>query len=53
MDHEVTMTNGCKVMPDGTMKMKDGKEMHMKEGQMMTCLTTPGVLAAKRDLRDR
>lgn len=36
MEHEVTMTNGCKVMPDGTMKMKDGKEMRMKEGQMMT-----------------
>jgi hypothetical protein len=36
MDHEMSMTDGCKVMPDGTMKMKDGKEMHMKEGQMMT-----------------
>ena len=35
MDHEMSMTDGCKVMPDGTMKMKDGKEMHMKEGQMM------------------
>lgn len=35
MKHAVTMTNGCKVMPDGTMKMKDGKEMHMAEGQMM------------------
>jgi hypothetical protein len=23
-------------MPDGTMKMNDGKEMRMQEGQMMT-----------------
>ena len=36
MDHEMTTTNGHKVMPDGTMKMPDGKEMRMQEGQMMT-----------------
>ena len=33
MDHEMTMAGCCTVMPDGTMKMKDG---HMKEGQSMT-----------------
>jgi hypothetical protein len=33
MDHEMTMADCCTVMPDGTMKMKDG---HMKEGQSMT-----------------
>ena len=36
MDHEMTTTNGHKVMPDGTMKMPDGKKMRMTEGQMMT-----------------
>lgn|SRR5574338_583682 len=36
MDHEMTMTNGCKVKPDGTMTMKDGTKMRMQEGQMMT-----------------
>ena len=33
MDHEMTMAGCCTVMPDGTMKMKDG---HMMEGQSMT-----------------
>ena len=33
MDHEMAVANSCTVMPDGTMKMKDG---HMKEGQSMT-----------------
>ena len=36
MDHEMTTTNGHKVMPDGTMKMPDGKDMRMQEGQIMT-----------------
>jgi len=35
MEHEMTMSDGTKVMTNGTVKMKDGKEMHMKEGQMM------------------
>ncbi len=35
MDYEITMTDGSTVMPDGTMKIKDGKEVRMKEGQMM------------------
>ena len=35
MDHEMTMSDGTKVMADGTVKMKDVKEMHMKDGQMM------------------
>ena len=36
MDHEMTMSDGHKVMPDGTMTMNDGKDMRMQEGQMMT-----------------
>ena len=36
MKHQMTTTNGHKVMPDGTMKMPDGTEMRMQEGQMMT-----------------
>jgi hypothetical protein len=35
MEHEMTMGNGTTVMMDGTMKMKDGKETHMKDGQIM------------------
>ena len=36
MNHEMKMSDGHKVMPDGTMKMNDGTEMRMQEGQMMT-----------------
>lgn len=36
MNHQMTTTNGHKVMPDGTMKMPDGTEMRMQEGQTMT-----------------
>ena len=36
MDHEMAMTDCCKVMPDGMVKMKDGTSMRMKEGQTMT-----------------
>ena len=32
MDREMVMGDCCTMMPDGTMKMKDG---HMKEGQSM------------------
>ena len=35
MEHEMTMSDGSKVMTDGMVKMKDGKEMHMKDGMMM------------------
>ena len=35
LDHEMTTTNGGKVMPDGTLKTPDGKETRMKEGQMI------------------
>jgi hypothetical protein len=35
MDHDITMSDGTKVMKDGMVKMKDGKEMPMKEGQIM------------------
>ena len=35
MDHEMTMSDGTKVMTNGMVKMKDGKEMMMKDGQIM------------------
>lgn len=35
LDQEMSMDNGTKVMPDGTMMKKDGKKMMMKEGQHM------------------
>lgn len=35
MDHEMIMSDGTKVRPDGMVKMQDGKELHMKNGQMM------------------
>jgi hypothetical protein len=33
MDRETTMTNGTRVMMNGKMTMKGGKELQMKEGQ--------------------
>lgn len=33
---EMTMSDGGKVTPDGTVKTPDGKVHHMTEGQMMT-----------------
>lgn len=36
LDQEMTMTNGGKVAPDGTVKTPDGKVHRMTEGQMMT-----------------
>jgi hypothetical protein len=35
MEHQMTMSNGTTVMPDGTVKMKDGAQTHMKNGQMI------------------
>lgn len=35
MDHEMSMANGTKVMPNGTILKKDGTKMMMKEGQHM------------------
>lgn len=35
MDKEMTTKNGTIVMMDGTVKMKDGKTMKMKEGDCM------------------
>lgn len=35
MDHEIAMGNGTKVMPDGTIRKKDGTKMMLKEGQHM------------------
>ena len=33
MDKDMTMSNGTKVMTDGTVKMKNGKTMMMKDGE--------------------
>ncbi len=35
MDHEMTMSDGTTVRPDGMVTRQDGKAMHMKNGQMM------------------
>jgi len=35
MDRETTMSNGTKVTMKGKMKMKDGKEMQLEEGQII------------------
>ncbi len=35
MDRETTMSNGTKVMMNGKMTMKGGKDMQMQEGQTM------------------
>jgi len=40
MDKEVTLKNGEKIMPDGMVKMKDGKEMTLKNGE---CVDEMGV----------
>jgi hypothetical protein len=35
MTANMTMSNGAIVMPDGTVKLPDGQEDHIKDGQMM------------------
>jgi hypothetical protein len=35
MTANMTMSNGAIVMPDGTVKLLGGEEIHMKDGQMM------------------
>ena len=35
MDRETILTNGAKVMMNGKMLMKDGKEMQIQEGQIV------------------
>lgn len=46
-DTEIALTNGAKVALDGTVTMKDGKTMKMKEGEMMGMDGTPMEHAAK------
>jgi hypothetical protein len=36
MDKEMTMSDGTKVMEDGTVMTKDGKKMMMKDGEHMS-----------------
>jgi len=31
----MTMANGSEVMPDGTVKMRSGAEIHLKDEEMM------------------
>lgn len=47
-DKEVALTNGAKVAVDGTVTMKDGKTMKMKEGEMMGMDGTPMKHEAKK-----
>ena len=35
MTASMTMSNGAVVIPDGTVKLPGGQEVHLKEGQMM------------------
>ena len=35
MTASMTMSNGAVVIPDGTVKLPGGSELHMKDGQMM------------------
>lgn len=35
MEHQITMSNGTTVDPDGTVKMKDGTQTQMKNGEMI------------------
>ena len=35
LDHDITMSNGTKIMSDGSYLKKDGTKMKMKEGQHM------------------
>jgi hypothetical protein len=35
MTTEITMSNGTTVTPDGTVKMKNGATLHLKNGQMV------------------
>jgi len=35
MDRETTMSNGTKVLMNGKMMMRDGKELQLQEGQIM------------------
>ncbi|WGQ09822.1 hypothetical protein QG516_25240 [Pedobacter gandavensis] len=39
MEKEVTLKNGDKIMPDGMVKMKDGKEMMLKNDE---CIDAKG-----------
>ncbi len=47
VEKEVLLTNGAKVALDGTVTMKDGMKMKMKEGEMMGMDGTPMKHAAK------
>ncbi len=35
MAHQITMSSGTTVFPDGTVELKDGTRFQMKNGQMM------------------
>ncbi len=35
MDHEMTMSDGTVVTPDGTVRLKDGKVTQLKNGEMV------------------
>ena len=35
MTHQITMSNGTTVFPDGTVQLKDGTRLRLKNGQMI------------------
>ncbi len=35
LDHEMTMSDGSRVEPDGTVKTSDGKEIHLVDGEII------------------
>jgi len=39
LSHEITLSDGTRVMPDGTVMMKNGKQVKMRNG---TVITTDG-----------
>lgn len=43
---EMTLQNGVIIMADGTVKMKDGKTVQLKEGE---CLTQSGQVKSKKN----
>lgn len=48
MDKDMTMGNGTEVMTDGMVKMKGGKTMTMKEGDMMDMNGKMSKMPAKK-----
>lgn len=48
MEKDVTLTNGTKVMANGTIMTKDGKKVVLKEGQY---IATDGTISLKQEAK--